>query len=108
MEAGKLAEAEAILTEGGQLARSAEDERAESRVLVQQQFLELLRLGKEGTEEAAQLVERVIPVFERHNDHDGLCRARRLPGTLLWVEARAARTTETWEQAAAYAREAGN
>src|SRR5205814_2135569 len=47
MEAGNLAEAEAILTEGGQLARSAEDERAESRVLVQQQFLELLRLAEE-------------------------------------------------------------
>ncbi len=108
MEAGKLAEAEAILTEGGQLARSAEDERAESRVLVQQQFLELLRLEKEGTEEAAQLVERVIPVFERHNDHEGLCRARRLQGTLLWIEARAAAATEAWEQAAAYARQAGN
>jgi predicted ATPase len=107
MEAGNLAEAEAILAEAGQLARSAKDERAESRVLVQQQFLELLRLA-EGTEEAAQLVERVIPVFERHDDHHGLCRARRLQGTLHWIEARAAAAAEAWQQAAAYARQAGN
>jgi predicted ATPase/class 3 adenylate cyclase len=108
MEAGNLAEAEAILAEAGQLARSAEDERAESRVLVQQQFLELLRLAEEGTEEAAQLVERVIPVFERHDDHHGLCRARRLQGTLHWIEARAAAAAEAWQQAAAYARQAGD
>ena len=108
MEAGNLAEAEAILAEAGQLARRAEDERAESRVLVQQQFLGLLRLAEEGTEEVAQLVERVIPVFERHDDHHGLCRARRLQGTLHWIEARAAAAAESWEQAAAYARQAGN
>jgi predicted ATPase/class 3 adenylate cyclase len=108
MEAGNFAEAEAILAEAGQLARSAEDERAESRVLVQQQFLGLLRLAEEGTEEAAQLVERVIPVFERHDDHHGLCRARRLQGTLHWIEARAEPAAESWQQAAAYARQAGN
>jgi predicted ATPase/class 3 adenylate cyclase len=108
MEAGNFAEAEAILAEAGQLARSAEDERAESRVLVQQQFLGLLRLAEEGTEEAAQVVERVIPVFERHGDHHGLCRARRLQGTLHWIEARAAAAAESWQQAAAYARQAGN
>jgi predicted ATPase/class 3 adenylate cyclase len=108
MEAGNFAEAEAILAEAGQLARSAEDERAESRVLVQQQFLGLYRLAEEGTEEAAQLVERVIPVFERHDDHHGLCRARRLQGTLHWIEARAAAAAESWQQAAAYARQAGD
>ena len=108
MEAGNLAEAEAILAEAGQLAHSAEDERAESRVLVQQQFLELLRLAEEGTEEAAQVVERVIPVFERHDDHHGLCRARRLQGTLHWIEARAAAAAEAWQQAAGHARQAGN
>ena len=108
IEAGNLAEAESILAEAAQLARSAEDERAESRVLVQQQFLELHRLAEEGTEEAAQLVERVIPVFERHDDHHGLCRARRLQGTLHWIEARAAAAAEAWQQAAANARQAGN
>jgi predicted ATPase/class 3 adenylate cyclase len=108
IEAGNLAEAESILAEAAQLARNAEDERAESRVLVQQQFLELHRLAEEGTEEAAELVERVVPIFERHGDHHGLCRARRLQGTLHWIEARAAAAAEAWQQAAACARQAGN
>ena len=108
MEAGNFAEAEAILAEAGQLARSAEDERAESRVLVEQQFLGLLRLAEEGTDEAARLVERVIRVFERHDDQHGLCRARRLQGTLHWIEARAAAAAESWQQAAAHARQAGD
>jgi class 3 adenylate cyclase/predicted ATPase len=108
MEAGNFAEAEGILAEAGQLARGAEDERAESRVLVEQQFLGLLRLAEEGTEEAEQVVERVIPVFERHDDQHGLCRARRLQGTLHWVEARAAAAAESWQQAAAHARQAGD
>jgi class 3 adenylate cyclase/tetratricopeptide (TPR) repeat protein len=108
VEGGRLAEAESILAEAEQLARRTHDERAESRVLVQQQFLQLLRVGEEGTEEAARLVERVIPVFERYGDHHGLCRARRLQGSLHWTEAHAAAAGAAWEQAAAHARRAGD
>jgi predicted ATPase/class 3 adenylate cyclase len=107
-EAGRLAEAEAILAEGGQLASAVRDERAESRVLVQQQFLQLLGVADGGTEEAARLVEQVVPVFERHGDHGGLCRARRLQALLRWNEARATSAAEAWEEAAAHARRAGD
>jgi len=108
MECGRLTEAEAVLAEAARLAGDAHDERAESRVLVQQQFLQILRATEGGAGEATRLVERVIPVFERHSDHHGLCRARRLQAWLYWNEARAAAAAKAWEEAAAHARLAGD
>ena len=43
------------------------------------------------------------PIFERYDDHHGLCSARRLEAWLHWNEARAAAAAEAWEQAAAHA-----
>ena len=108
IEAGRLPDAESVLTEARQLAAMTHDERADSHALVQQQFLQLLRVSDGGTEEAARAVERVLPVFERHADHHGLCRARRLQAWLHWNEARAAAAAAAWEQAAEHARRAGD
>jgi predicted ATPase/class 3 adenylate cyclase/DNA-binding SARP family transcriptional activator len=108
IEAGRLPDAEIVLREARQLAAAAEDECADSHALVQQQFLQLLRVADGGTEEAGRAVERVIPVFERCGDHHGLCRARRLEAWLHWNAARAAAAGEAWEQAAVHARRAGH
>jgi tetratricopeptide (TPR) repeat protein len=108
IEAGRLADAERVLGEAAVVAEAAGDERAESRVLVQMQYLQLLHVSEGGTEEATRVVRRVIPVFERCGDHQGLCNARRLDAWLHWNEAHAAAAAEAWEQAAAHARLAGN
>jgi tetratricopeptide (TPR) repeat protein len=108
MEAGRLSEAERVLDEATVVAAEARDERAESRVLVQQQFLGLLHGSEGASEEAARTVERVIPVFERGDDHNGLCSARRLEAWLHWNEAHAAAAAQAWEQAAAHASRAGD
>jgi len=108
IEAGRLPDAEIVLAEARELAAAAQDEGADSHALVQQQFLQLLRVADGGTEEAARAVETVIPVFERSGDHHGLCRARRLQAWLYWNKARAAAAAEAWEQAAAHARLAGD
>ena len=108
IEAGRLDEAERVLDEAGQLAAAAGDECAASHVLVQQQFLRLLRAAEGGAEEAARAMERVVQVFERCDDDLGLCRARRLQALLHWNEAHAAAAAEAWEQAAAHARRAGD
>ena len=76
IEAGRLRDAEDVLVEARELAASAEDECADSHAVVQQQFLQLLRVADGGTEEAARAVESVIPVFERCGD-----RSRPLSGT---------------------------
>jgi predicted ATPase/class 3 adenylate cyclase len=108
IEAGRLPDAEVVLGEARELAGASGDERAASHALVQQQFLQLLRVSDGGTDEAARAVEAVVPVFERHGDHHGLCRARRLQAWLHWNRARAAAAAGAWEQAAADARRAGD
>ena len=108
IEAGRLDDAEAVLADARQLATSAEDDRADSHAAVQQQFLQLLRVADRSTEEAAQAVEIVIPVFERYGDDHGLSRARRLQAWLHWNAARADAAADAWELAAAHARRAGD
>jgi class 3 adenylate cyclase/predicted ATPase len=108
IEAGRLSEAERVLGEAMLVAAEAEDECAESRVLVKQQFLHLLQVTEGGTDRAASSVERVLPIFKRHDDHLGLCSARRLEAWLYWNEASAAAAAEAWEQAAAHAGRAGD
>jgi predicted ATPase/class 3 adenylate cyclase len=108
IDAGRLSDAEDVLAEARRLAAAAHDERADSHALVQQQFLQLLRVADGGTEEATRVVETVVPVFERFDDRHGLCRARRLEAWLHWNAARAAAAAEAWEQAAAHARSAGD
>jgi predicted ATPase/class 3 adenylate cyclase len=108
IEAGRLGDAEPVLAEARQLAAMAEDDCADSHAVIQQQFLQLLRVADSSTEEAARAVETVIPVFERYGDDHGLCRARRLQAWLYWNEARAEAAAEAWELAAAHARRAGD
>jgi predicted ATPase/class 3 adenylate cyclase len=108
IEAGRLADAERVLHAAALVAAEAGDERSESRVLVQQQFLQLLHVTEGGSEEAARAVERVVPIFERCDDLHGLCSAHRLEAWLHWTEARAAAAADAWEQAAAYASRAGD
>jgi tetratricopeptide (TPR) repeat protein len=45
----------------------------------------------------------VLPIFERAEDHEGLCSAHRLEAWLHWNEASAAAAAEAWEHAAAHA-----
>jgi predicted ATPase len=103
---GRLPEADWVLDEARLVAARTGDERAASHVLVQLQFLRLLHASDGGTDEAAQAVERVVPIFERVADHRGLCSARRLEAWLHWNEAHAAAAAEAWEQAAAHASDA--
>ena len=103
IEAGRLPEADWVLGEARLVAARTGDERADSRVLVQLQFLRLLHVTEGGAEEAARAVERVIPIFERCDDQQGLCSARRLEAWLHWNEARATAAAKAWERAAAHA-----
>ncbi|HET6170980.1 MAG TPA: adenylate/guanylate cyclase domain-containing protein [Gaiellales bacterium] len=108
IEAGRLTDAKLVLDDATLAAAEAQDERAESRALVQLRFLQLLHATEGGSEEAAQAVARVIPVFERCSDHSGLCSARRLEAWLHWNQARAGAAARAWEQAAAHASDAGD
>jgi predicted ATPase/DNA-binding SARP family transcriptional activator/class 3 adenylate cyclase len=107
IEAGKLTKAKSVLSEAGRLAAAQHDAHASAHVEVQRQFLQLEEVTEHGTEEAKQVVERVLPVFEEADDRLGLCRALRLRAYLHWIEAGAAAAARAWEQAAEHARLAG-
>ena len=83
IECGRLTDAAQVLGEAERLAASANDERAASHVLVQQQLLRILHVDEDGTNEAARAIALVIPRFERYKDDLGLCRTRRLEGLYL-------------------------
>lgn len=108
IECGRLVEAGRTLDEAERQAAAAADECASSHVLVQQQSLRLLHVEEGVAEEASRTAAKVIPVFERHNDNLGLCRARRLEAWLYWNEARAEAAAEAWARAAAHAQLAGD
>jgi class 3 adenylate cyclase/DNA-binding winged helix-turn-helix (wHTH) protein len=107
IEAGRLTDADRVLGEAARAAAAAGDECAGARVLVHEQFLRLERGESSGTAEAAAVIERVVPVFERGGDYVGLCEQLRLRAWLYWIEAQADAAARAWEQAAAYAHRAG-
>ena len=100
--------AERILAEATRLAVAAHDDVANAHALVQQQILLVFRAEDGATEKATRAVASVIPIFERHGDEHGLCRARRLQGLVQWNAARAAAAVESLEEAATHARLAGD
>jgi predicted ATPase len=108
IEQGELKEAERVLDRAMQAAKETRNDQAEARVLVHQQFLRLRRVAGGGISEAARAVQQVVPVFERHDDHAGLCGAWRLQAWLHWNKAHAAAAAEAWERAAAHASLAGD
>jgi predicted ATPase/class 3 adenylate cyclase len=108
IERGRLAEAACALDEAERLAAAANDQRAAAHVLVQQQFLRMIRGEQGGLRDAARATTQVIPVLDRLGDDLGLCRARRLEAWVLFIECRAEAAAAAWERAAAHARRAGD
>ena len=108
IESGQLVEAERILQEAERLTTSANDERAASHVVVQQELLRLLRVGDSGAEQPVEALALMIQVFGRWKDDLGLSRARRLEALHYWNEVRAEAAAEAWESAATHARLAGD
>ena len=107
IEAGRLPDAERVLTEAVSVAETAGDERALSHALVQEQLLAIRRSAPDAAAEAAAVVERVVPVFRAAGDEQGLCSALRLRGWERWLLGRADGAAAAWEEAAEHARAAG-
>ncbi len=108
IESGQLDEAERILEEAERLTTAASDERAATHVAVQQELLRLLRVEDGEMAKPAQAPASMVEVFKRWKDDRGVCRARRLEALHYWNEARAEAAAQAWENAATYARLAGD
>jgi predicted ATPase/class 3 adenylate cyclase len=107
IEAGRLPDAERVLSEAVSAGRAAGDVLALSHALVQQQMLGIRRGAPSAAAEASAVVDDVLPVFRAAGDEQGQCSALRLRGWRQWLLARADAAAEAWEEAAEHARAAG-
>jgi class 3 adenylate cyclase/tetratricopeptide (TPR) repeat protein len=106
-EAGRLADADQVLTEA--IERSSGDELLEARARVEQQFVRLQAGSDDGSvAEAEGVAEEALRVFERHQDELGQCRAWCLRAMNWWLQGQVARADEAWRRGAQHARNAGD
>ena len=103
-EAGRLTDADRVLTEA--IEQSAGDELLEARARVEQQFVRL-QAEPGAIEEAQEVGDVALAVFETHIDDLGMCRAWSLKAFIAWTQGQGARADEAWRKAAEHAAGAG-
>jgi class 3 adenylate cyclase/tetratricopeptide (TPR) repeat protein len=108
-EAGKLAEAESVLTDALARAALTGDERLRARALVEQLVLRLQIDVRGAMKEVRSVADAARSVFKREDgDERGLCRVSYLEALVYWVQGRSALAEEAWEDAATHARRLGD
>jgi tetratricopeptide (TPR) repeat protein len=105
-EAGRLMDADHVLTEA--IERSSEDELLQARARVEQQFVRLQAEAAGSVAEAEDVVGAALRVFERFEDELGQCRAWSLRALSEWIQGQVANADEAWRCAAEHARHAGD
>ena len=105
-EAGRLADADAVLAEA--IEGAGEDERLESRARVERELVRLQAEPGAPIDEAPRVAGSALPVLKAHGDDLGQCRAWCLWAVHAWVEGHAARADEAWRRAAEHADRAGD
>jgi tetratricopeptide (TPR) repeat protein len=105
-EAGRLVDADRVLTEA--IERSAGNELLGARARVEQQFVWLQAEGGGSVAEAESIVAAALRVFEQHEDELGQCRAWCLRAMNAWLQGQVTSADEAWQRAAKYARNAGD
>jgi tetratricopeptide (TPR) repeat protein len=104
LDAGRLADADRVLTEA--LDRAGGDERLESRVRVEHQLVRLQAGADAQAEDSDRIADSALTVLEAHGDELGQCRALRLRALRAWVKGQSARADEAWRRAADHAQRA--
>ncbi len=107
MEAGDLERAGAILGEAVALASSTNDRGAEAHARVIQLLLRESTDPAHRSEDALEVLDGVIPVFEELGDEHGLARALRLRADVHWTRNRYAEVESVLHEAIDHARRAG-
>ena len=104
LEAGKLAEADRVLTEA--IERSTGDELLHARARVEQQFVRLqTHVG--AIDDVERVADAGLRVFSEHADDFGQIRAWSLKAFSAWIGGQAAKADAAWQRGAEHARRAG-
>ena len=106
LDAGRLADADRVLTEA--IEGAGGDPRLESRARVERELVRLQAETSGPTDDALRVAESALAVLEAHGDELGQCRAWCLWAEHSWIEGRVARADEAWRRAAEHARSAGD
>jgi class 3 adenylate cyclase/tetratricopeptide (TPR) repeat protein len=104
---GDFGDAERALDGAAVLAGICDEVDIEARVLVERQFLEQHRASVGATAHIRDLVDRVVPIFERSLDAHALCRVWYLAAYSEWTLGHVSAAVSAWERAAGFARAIG-
>jgi DNA-binding SARP family transcriptional activator len=106
LEAGRLEDADRVLTEA--IEHPESDPALRSRALVERQLVRL-QAGSGGPEgDATQIADAALELFQEQGDELGQCRALCLRALHAFVEGRCAQADEAWRLAGELARRAGD
>ena len=108
MESGQLERSDSVLSEAVENALAAGDQLVAADASVARSYVRVHAVPELSDEEVAQDLERVIPVLQRLGDEAVLARALSLAGMLRYWRGDAAGAVADLEQAASYARQAGD
>ena len=104
--AGRLVDADTVLTDAIERARSDDDPLLEAASAIE---LAVVRIYAEGeTAQLADVVSRAIPIFEEHGDERGLARAHYLASLTNFLRCEFRAMEETLRKAIQHARAAGD
>jgi class 3 adenylate cyclase/DNA-binding SARP family transcriptional activator len=104
-EAGRLTEADELLTEA--IENADADPILVARARVEQQFVRLHAESLGDMREARRVSSAALRAFEERGDELGQCRASCLQASIEWIEGHATKADEAWQRAARHADAAG-
>ena len=106
LDAGRLAEAESVLTEAIELA--PDDSPLAARARVERELVRLQAGSDTSPQSAERVVDSALRVLELDGDELGQSRAHFLRALRAWMEGRCGQSDEEFESAARLARRAGS
>jgi DNA-binding SARP family transcriptional activator len=106
LEAGRLTDAERVLTEA--IARASGDPPLEARARVERQLVRLQAGSQAPAGESDAIADAALAVLEPEGDDLGQCRALCLRARQALIEGRLARADDAWQRAAEHAVRAGD
>jgi DNA-binding SARP family transcriptional activator/tetratricopeptide (TPR) repeat protein len=107
-QAGRLADADAVLARAVERAEQAGDEHMEALARVERELVRVEAEPGGEVEAAAQVADAALEVLGRHHDEHGQSRAWSLRAAIAWLSGRVADADEAWDEAAAHAKSAGD
>jgi class 3 adenylate cyclase/tetratricopeptide (TPR) repeat protein len=107
-ERGESAKAEALLAEAIKRARTQNARGPEAHGLVQQAYMRIFSRPEGAGDEALQVAEQTIPIFEELGDAVGIAKAARLAHWVLFQRGHLAETRRRLELALAHMAQSGD